>query len=102
MASVEEDPEHSHALWSQSRLGRVLAEASLRVEGRLVPVDPATLTCAGEGAGRRRGDVRVWAHFSCIQPTFPHGAVVGPDALFRVHATGRTRFVVTDARFSRY
>jgi hypothetical protein len=101
-APAEAVPEHSHALWSQRKLWRLLARASVRVEGRRVPVDPATLTCGGESAGRLRGGVRVWTHFSCIQPTFPQGALVGPDALFRVHATGRTTFVVTDASFSRY
>ena len=61
-----------------------------------------TLTCQGEGRGVRRRGGRGWKHFRCVQPTFPRGALVGPDALFRLHVIGRTKYVISDARIARY
>jgi hypothetical protein len=92
-------PPHRHAFWSREklRLRLLLAGSPIRIEGRAVRLDAGTLTCSGDGAGRR-----VWTHFSCIQPTFPHGQFAGPDALFHAHATGQTSFLITDASFSRY
>jgi hypothetical protein len=95
-------PDHPHASWSGAELVRRLAGENVQVEGRSVPIDTETLTCAGQGAGRPTGGARVWTHFRCIQPTFPPGELVGPDASFLLHATGPTTFVVTDASFSRY
>jgi hypothetical protein len=101
--SVEagEQPD-DHALWSLKKLMRTLAGNRIRVEGRIVRLDVGTLTCSGEGGGQQRAGVRVWPEFSCIQPTFPPGQLVGPDALFRVQATGPATFLVRDASFSRY
>jgi hypothetical protein len=90
-------PPHRHAFWSLEKLIRRLAGSSIRIEGRAVRLDAGTLTCWGDGAGRR-----FWTHFSCIQPRFPHGQLAGPDALFHAHATGQTSFLLTDASFGRY
>jgi hypothetical protein len=102
--SVEagEQPPHRHAFWSLEKLVRRLADNPIRVEGRAVRLDARTLTCSGDGDGRWQAGRRVWAHFSCIQPTFPPGQIAGPDALFHAHATGQASFVITDASFSRY
>jgi hypothetical protein len=96
-----EEASHRHAFWSLKTLVSRLTGRAIRVGGRAVRLDAETLTCWGERRGRPRAGGRVWTHFSCFQPTFPAGQLVGPDALFRVHATGPARFVVTDASFSR-
>jgi hypothetical protein len=97
----EEPPDH-HALWSLKKLVRTLAGSRIRIEGRVVRLDAGTLLCSGEGGGQPRAGGRVWTDFSCTQPTFPPGQLVGPDAEFRVQATGPGKFLVTNARFSRY
>jgi hypothetical protein len=96
------EPPHRHAFWSLTKLVRRLAGSAIRIEGRVVRLDAGTLTCSGEGDGRSRAGRRVWTHFSCIQPTFPPGQLAGADALFRVHTTGPTTFLVRDGSFSRY
>jgi hypothetical protein len=98
---ASEEPSDDHALWSLRKLVRTLAGSRIHVEGRIVRLDGGTLTCSGEGDGRQRGGVRVWTEFSCIQPTFPPGQLVGPDALFRVQV-GTATLLVREASFSRY
>jgi hypothetical protein len=97
-----EEPSDHDALWSRKKLVRTLAGSRIRVQGRVVRLDAGTLTCLGEGGGQRGADGRVWTEFSCIQPTFPSDQLAGPDAIFRVQATGPAKFLVTDATFSRY
>jgi hypothetical protein len=87
--------------WSEAKVQRMLVGARSRAEGRVVPIDPSTLTCGGEGRGWRRRGVRLYRHFDCIQPTFPPRALAGPDLLFRVHVAGRTRYIVSGAHFAR-
>lgn len=99
---TSEEPAHGHAFWSLAKLERRLAGETIRVEGRRVRLEAGTLTCGGEGPGRPGAGVRIFAHFSCINPTFPPGQLVGPDALFRVHVTGRTTIRLTGKSFSRY
>ena len=98
---TNEEPAHGHAFWSLAKLERRLAGETIRVEGRRVRLEPGTLTCGGERRGRPGAGVRVFAHFSCISPTFPPGELVGPDALFRVHVTGRKTIRLTGKSFSR-
>jgi hypothetical protein len=97
-----EEPSDHDALWSRKKLVRTLAGSRIRVEGRVVRLDAGTLTCSGEGDGRMRSGRRLWTDFSCIQPTFPPGQLAGPDAIFRVQATGTAKFRVRAASFSRY
>lgn len=99
---TNEEPAHGHAFWSLAKLERRLAGETIRVEGRRVRLEAGTLTCWGEGRGRPGAGVRIFAHFSCISPTFPPGQLVGTDALFRVHVTGRTTIRLTGKSFSRY
>ena len=99
---TSDEPAHGHAFWSLAKLERRLTGETIRVEGRQVRLEAGTLTCGGEGPGRPGAGVRVFAHFSCINPTFPPGQLVGPDALFRVHVTGRTTIRLTGKSFSRY
>jgi hypothetical protein len=97
-----EEPAHGHAFWSLAKLERRLAGETIRVAGRRVRLEAGTLTCGGEGPGRPGAGVRIFAHFSCINPTFPPGQLVGPDALVRVHVTGRTTIRLTGKSFSGY
>jgi hypothetical protein len=89
--------------WTHDALMRRLQGRRLRVGGRTVRIDPATLTCGGVGrpAGRVHGDP-VWSRFRCVQPTFPPGAVAGPDAIFIVQPTGPHELVIRDRRLTRY
>ena len=74
----------------------------LRVGDGRVRIDAATLTCGGIGRGRRVHGERAWRRFRCIQPTFPAGAVAGPDAVFVVASTARRGLVVTERRLVGY
>src|SRR3954468_2473644 len=91
-----------HAYWSKSFLIDRLNGRRIAVGHSTVALRADTLTCAGEGRGVVRGRSRMWKHFRCIQPTFPKGALVGPDALFRVHVTSARRYVISNARMARY
>jgi hypothetical protein len=87
--------------WPQAKVLDRIAGKTVRVDGRRVRVDPATVTCGGEGRGSRRGRARVWTRFTCIQPTFG-GGVSGPDVVFRVEPTGRRSFRITGQGLTRY
>jgi hypothetical protein len=88
--------------WSPDRVVSRLDGRRIRVEGRTVPIDDTTLTCTGVGrAASKRGE-RVWTRFRCVQPTFPPGRVVGPDAVLVVEPTGHRTLKVVEARFTRY
>jgi hypothetical protein len=76
--------------------------SGLRIGGRLYRVDAETVTCGGEGRGTVTRGTRRWTHFTCLQPTFPSPGTAGPDVVFRVHPTGRRRFIASDARLTRY
>jgi hypothetical protein len=99
-STTSTDPPHRHMPWTQGKLQRRLSGETIVVGERRVRLGLATLTCGGDGPGQLQGGVRTWTHFSCIQPTFPPGELAGPDALFRVHVTGSTTFLVSDASFS--
>lgn len=88
--------------WTQATVLRRIAGHRVVVAGKSVRIDPATVTCVGVGAPARRGGRREWARFRCVQPTFPPGSVVGPDAIFTVQPAGPRDFTVADAHFTRY
>lgn len=75
----------------------------IAVEGRVVRLDRTTLVCGGVGrpAGRRHA-APAWTRFRCVQPTFPPGAVAGPDAILFVEPRAGRRLVLTGARFADY
>jgi hypothetical protein len=91
------------AAWTHDTVLRRIAGQRIVVGGRTVAVDPSTVVCGGLGApaATRRGRA-AWARFRCVQPTFPPGSVVGPDAIFFVQPTGPRDFKVTGARLTRY
>jgi hypothetical protein len=89
--------------WTHAELLRRLAGRRIVVAGRGVRIDPATVVCGGVGPSQTvRAGQPAWARFRCLQPTFPPGSVVGPDAIFVVRVTGRRTFAVTGARLTRY
>jgi hypothetical protein len=88
--------------WTHATVLRRIAGRRIAVAGKTVRIDPATVTCGGIGLPVRRDGHREWARFRCVQPTFPPGSVVGPDAIFTVQPAGPRRFTVADARFTRY
>jgi hypothetical protein len=88
--------------WTHATVLRRIAGRRVAVAGNTVRIDPATVTCGGIGAPVRRDGRREWSRFRCVQPTFPPGSVVGPDAIFTVHPAGSRRFTVTDTRLTRY
>jgi hypothetical protein len=102
-AEAPSGPAHAGVAWTHDALMRRLDGRRLRVGGRTVRIDPATLTCGGVGrpAGRMHGQP-VWSRFRCIQPTFPPGAIVGPDAIFIVQPTGAHELVIRERRLTRY
>ena len=65
-------------------------------------VDQTTITCGGVGRAQRRNDTLAWTGFRCVQPTFPAGAIAGPDAVFDVYPTGPRTLHIAAARFARY
>jgi len=87
--------------WTKRYLFQRLEGKRVAIGSKRVPILLDTLACEGEGPGVVRNGARAWKHFRCTQPTFPPGALVGPDAIFRVHVLGRTAFLITDARFAR-
>jgi hypothetical protein len=75
----------------------------ITVGDRVVRLDRATLVCGGIGRpSDRQGGRPAWARFRCVQPTFPPGAVAGPDAILVVEAAGRRRIVVIESRLTGY
>jgi hypothetical protein len=87
--------------WPQRKLVGRLRGRSIDVEGRRVAVDRTTITCQGVGRAQRREHTLAWTRFHCVQPTFPAGAVAGPDAVFDVYPTGPRSLRVAAARFAR-
>lgn len=73
----------------------------MRVHRTEVVIDRDTLAC-GRASTRHAGGQRKRLRLRCVQPTFPAGSVVGPDATFSVHATPAGRLVITDAQFTSY
>ena len=99
VANAHADPWY----WSKPFLVQRLSGRHIVIGARKVLIRADTLTCDGEGRGVVRSGARMWKHFRCTQPTFPSGALVGPDAIYRVHVVGgRTKFVITDAYFTHY
>ena len=88
------------AAWTIAAVVERLAGTRIHVGDRTVPIDAATLTCGGEGRARRRGGALLWTRFRCVQPTFPAGAVAGPDAVFVVVPTSPRTLVVRGGRFA--
>jgi len=89
--------------WPHEKVLRRIAGRRISVEGRAVRVDPATVTCGGVGGPAGSvGGADAWTRFRCVQPTFPAGAVAGPDAIFFVEPRGAQRFEVAESHFTRY
>jgi hypothetical protein len=88
--------------WTEVTVLRRIAGERIRAGGRIVQIDPSTVTCVGEGTATTRAGRPAWTAFRCVQPTFPSGAVAGPDAIFEVRPTGERTFAVVGARLSHY
>lgn len=96
-------PARGGAAWTRKKVLRRIAGRRIRVQGRIVRVDPDTVTCGGVGrAAGSVGGKGAWSRFRCVQPTFPAGAVVGPDAIFFVEPRDARSVELTASRFTRY
>lgn len=96
-------PARGGTAWTREKVIRRLAGRRIRVQGRIVRVDPDTVTCGGLGrAAGSVGGKDTWSRFRCVQPTFPAGAVVGPDAIFFVEPRDSQRVGLTGSHFTRY
>jgi hypothetical protein len=94
---------HAGVAWTYDALMRRLHGRRLPVGGRTVRIDRATLACGGVGRPARRVDGEpAWTRFRCVQPTFPPGAVAGPDAIFIVEPTGPHKLAIGARRLTRY
>jgi hypothetical protein len=102
-AKHESPPAAKAVAWTHAAVLRHLEGRSIRVAGRKVRLDGATLTCGGVGRpqSRVRG-VPAWTRFRCVQPTFPPGEVAGPDAIFFAAPTGPRTLAVTHAGLTSY
>jgi hypothetical protein len=88
---------------TREALMRRLDGRRIPVDGRVVRIDRATLVCGGLGrATDRRSGRPAWVRFRCVQPTFPPGAVAGPDAILVVAPARRHRLVVVESRLTGY
>ncbi len=102
-ATPRPTPDLPAPAWTHATVLRRLTGRRVRVAGRRLRIDRSTLTCGGVGAPTARvGGEDAWTRFRCVQPTFPAGELVGPDAIFVVEARGRRTFAVTRGRLSRY
>jgi hypothetical protein len=89
--------------WTQAELLRWLRGRSIRVGRQVVRIDGDTLTCQGEGTPvAHRSGRPEWTRFRCVQPTFPAGALAGPDLVFVATPTGRRSCAVSEQRLTRY
>jgi hypothetical protein len=82
---------------------RHIAGRRVKAAGRTIRIQSDTVTCGGVGRpSRRRRDRPAWTRFSCIQPTFPSGSIVGPDLIFVVQSVAPHRLVVTRRHLASY
>src|SRR3954465_98503 len=89
--------------WPHERVLRRIAGRRVRGGGRSVRIAPATRPCGGLGTPAGAvGGKDAWTRFRCVQPTFPAGAVAGPDAIFFVEPRGPQRFEAAESPFTRY
>lgn len=91
--------------WTHARAMRWLTARRVRLPGprrRSVPLDGATLTCVGVGRPSRVAGRPAWRRFRCVQPTFPEGAVVGPDVVFFARPTDGGGLAIEGVRLTRY
>jgi hypothetical protein len=96
-------PAHAGVAWTYDALMHRLNGRRVRVGGRTVRIDPATVACGGVGRPARRvHGAPAWSRFRCVQPTFPPGEVAGPDVIFIVKPTGPRTLAVTHARLTSY
>jgi hypothetical protein len=102
-ATPRQRPAGDRVAWTRVAVLRRLEGRRIRVGGRTVGIDPATVTCGGVGrpTTRVRGEP-AWIRFRCVQPTFPPGSVVGPDVIFVVEPTGPRTLVVRERRLTSY
>jgi hypothetical protein len=86
---------------TRAAIMRRLDGRRIRVHRTKVVIDRDTLACGRVGtadARRQRRRIRL----RCVQPTFPAGSLVGPDAIFFVRVNRVGRLVISDAHFTSY
>jgi hypothetical protein len=96
-------PARAGVAWTHDTVLLRLRGRRIRVGKKTVPLDGDSIACTGIGApAGKKGGKPAWEQFRCVQPTFPPGRVVGPDAVFVVEPTGTRSFVLREQRFTRY
>jgi hypothetical protein len=97
--AAEEEAQQPVAGPRPAAVMRRLDGRRIRVHGTAVVIDRDTLACGrARDAGGRRKRIRL----RCVQPTFPAGSLVGPDATFFVHVNPAGRLAITGARLTSY
>jgi hypothetical protein len=88
----------TRSMWPYATLILRIAGQSVALPDRRMRVDRDLVICNGQGKPARRAGLPRWRHFMCTQTLFTRGRV-GHDVTFRVHVLGRTRLLITDARY---
>jgi hypothetical protein len=86
------------AAWPYRTLIVRITGQSVTSLGPRIRVDRDLVICSGDGTPIRRRGVRLWKHFTCTQTLFDRSGL-DRDITFRVHVLGRTRFLITNARY---
>src|SRR3954447_7569805 len=96
-------PARGGAAWTRKKVLRWIAGRRIRVQGRIVRVDPDTVTCGGVGrAARSVGGKGAGSRLRCVHPPFPASPAAGPDAIFFVDPPASLSAGVTGSHFTRY
>jgi hypothetical protein len=84
--------------WTVGKVMRMIDNARISVNRRIVRIESESTLCSGEGAPIRRRGFRMWRRFACTFSTFSKRGV-DRDLDFRLRVTSATRFVVFDAHW---
>ena len=91
-------PHDTRWTWPYATLTLRIAGKTVTLPDRRIRVDRDLVICNGEGRPIRRAGAPRWKHFTCTQTLF-NRTRAGRDVTFRVHILGRTRLLITDARY---
>lgn len=90
-------PPSAGAYWPYNKVVASLAGQTLVLPGGQIRVDPALVTCNGQGATVQVGPTRGWSRYTCTQTLFKGG--VDRDVTFDVVILGATQLKIASARY---